>query len=134
MKLRSTLAARPSLMLVDDESRILAAMVDYFGLLGYEVDGAADGESAQALFAERRHQVVITDLRLSRRGGLDGLDLVERVRRLAPQTACIVVTAHGGAEPERQARQLGAAAFLQKPVPLADLAAAVDAALAHEID
>lgn len=113
-------------MVVDDEECILAALAEYFALRGYAVDRARDGATARALFERHRHDVVITDLRLSPGGGREGFDLLTRVRELEPDTACVLLTAQALADCEPQARRAGADACLRKPVPLAEVARVVE--------
>jgi two-component system, NtrC family, response regulator PilR len=122
-----------SVLLIDDEACIRVAMSEYFAGLGYVVDRAGDVDSALSLIAQHRYRVVVTDLRLSRNDRLEGLDLLPVLRRCAPQAACIVLTAHGCADTEAKARREGAGAFLQKPQPLATVAAVVAELLARDV-
>jgi two-component system response regulator YesN len=112
----------PRILIVDDEECALAAMVEYFADLGYEVDCALDEPAARDLLEHGSYAIVITDLRLSRGDRLEGLDLVERTRSLHPQTRCIVLTAFGSFENEERARRHGVAAFIHKPQPLREIA------------
>lgn len=113
------------LLLVDDESCILAAMAEYFSGLGYDVDCAADEDSARSLIDRHRYRIVITDLRLSRSDRLEGFEILACLRHRVPEADCIVLTAHGCAESEVRALQQGARAVLQKPQPLGAVAAVV---------
>lgn len=113
------------LLLIDDEEHILTAMAEYFTMLGYAVNCAADEASARALVDGQDFRVVITDLRLSRSDRFEGIEILDRIRSRSPRTACIVLTAYGNAENEAQAQRHGACMFLQKPTPLDELAAIV---------
>jgi two-component system response regulator PilR (NtrC family) len=64
---------------------------------------------------------VITDLRLSDGGRMEGLEVIRHARVRRPQGACIVLTAFGDAECKAEAERSGADAFLQKPAPLNEL-------------
>lgn len=80
----------------------------------FEVMEAADGEQALALAAERRPDVIVTDLSLP---GMDGFELIARVRR-DPATACVPVislSGYGGHTHEERARAAGCDRILQKP-------------------
>jgi two-component system C4-dicarboxylate transport response regulator DctD len=112
-------------MVVDDEAVIRSVMAEYLELHGYDVDSFADCEAAHAAFDACRHGVVITDLRFPAGDGCDGFRLVEELMRLEPEVACIVMTATGGADCERRARNAGAVAFLEKPMRLAEVATLV---------
>ena len=113
------------LLLIDDEACILAAMAEYFSGLGYDVDCAADEGAARSLIERHRYRIVITDLRLSRSDQFEGFEILACLRRRAPESDCIVLTAHGCAESEARALQQGARAVLQKPQPLGAVAAVI---------
>jgi ornithine cyclodeaminase/alanine dehydrogenase-like protein (mu-crystallin family)/DNA-binding response OmpR family regulator len=115
------------MLIIDDEEHITAAVTEYFMTLGYQVDCAQDAAAAHALLDRFDYAVIITDLRLSRSDRFEGFEILERIRSRCPQTASIVLTAHGYSENEKRARQRGASAFLQKPQPLEELAAVVAA-------
>lgn len=112
------------LIVEDDESSresLRAALED----AGYAVVVAADGEAALALYLEA--DVVVTDLVME---PIDGLQLIEKLRRGSPQLQTILVTAHANAAVERRARRAGAFALLPKPIDLDALERALQAALA----
>jgi len=107
---------------VDDEEPILFAMREYFATKGYAVDCARETAEAEALLQSNRYALAILDLRLSGTPGAEGLDVIELVRALSPQTRIILLTAYGSREIEAEARRRGADAFLHKPKPLAEVA------------
>jgi CheY-like chemotaxis protein len=110
-----------TLLLIDDEEHISAAMAEYFAAHGYDVACARDESAALTLLEQTDFRIVITDLRLSRSDRFEGLDILERIRTRCPHTACIVLTACGFPDNEERARQRGARAFLQKPRPLEEI-------------
>jgi DNA-binding response OmpR family regulator len=112
---------QPRLLVVDDEEPIRFAMHDFFSAQGYEVDCAAEKEAALALLARRRYSLMLADLRLAGTTGRQGLELVALARGRRPELRIVVLTAHGSAEAEAEARRLGADAFLHKPMSLPDL-------------
>jgi DNA-binding response OmpR family regulator len=114
---------KPRLLVVDDEEPILSAIHEYFVPLGYDVDCARELEEAEALLAHIRYALVIADLRLTGVHGSEGLELIRFVRERSPWTRIIVLTGFGSTEIELEAIGRGVDAFLQKPQPLADLAA-----------
>jgi DNA-binding response OmpR family regulator len=107
---------------VDDEEPILFAMREYFATKGYAVDCARETSEAEALLVANCYALAILDLRLSGTPGAEGLDVIELVRALSPQTRIILLTAYGSREIEAEARRRGADAFLHKPKPLAEVA------------
>jgi DNA-binding response OmpR family regulator len=116
---------KPRLLVVDDEESILSAIRDYFEPRGYEVDCARELEEAEALLSHIRYALLIADLRLTGVQGNEGLELIRFARERSPWTRTIVLTGYGSAEIEMEAIGRGVDAFLQKPQPLAELAAIV---------
>jgi DNA-binding NtrC family response regulator len=112
----------PHILVVDDEQSILFAMEQYFGAHGCTVDCAQELEEAQALLSNRPYALLLADLRLSGIHSAEGLDLVAFTRERSPETRVVVLTAYGTPEIEREARRLGADAFLSKSTPLAEVA------------
>ncbi|HEX9576817.1 MAG TPA: sigma-54 dependent transcriptional regulator [Myxococcales bacterium] len=99
------------LLVVDDASSMRELLELYFTDKGHQVDVAAGLESALALFAEREHDVVITDLRLGRG---TGMDVLRRARAKRPATEVIVITAFATQEAGLEATRLGAYDFVTK--------------------
>lgn len=114
---------KPRLLVVDDEESILSAIRDYFEPRGYEVDCARELEEAEALLSHIRYALLIADLRLTGVQGNEGLELIRFARERSPWTRTIVLTGYGSSEIEMEAIGRGVDAFLQKPQPLAALAA-----------
>jgi DNA-binding response OmpR family regulator len=119
------------LLIVDDESAIRFALVEYFRGSGWTVDSAAEKEEAEALLACTPYSVVIADLRLTGIHGVEGLDIVQWSRHLRPETRVVLLTGNATPEIEAEARRRGADAFLQKPLPLPQLEAIVDGLVAR---
>jgi DNA-binding NtrC family response regulator len=117
---------RPRLLIVDDEAAIVAAARSYLTSHGYRVDGAGEREEAEAMLATTRYELVVLDMRMTGAHGREGLELLSYVRERCPWTRAVVLTAYGSTELEEEARRRGALAFLQKPVPLAELALTAD--------
>jgi CheY-like chemotaxis protein len=115
----------PLILIVDDEETILFAICEYFTTFGYRVDSARELEEAKALLGQTSYAVVIADLRLTGSHGTEGLELVEYVRQRQPLTRVILLTAYGSPEIEREARQRGVDAFLQKRMSLPEVAQVV---------
>jgi CheY-like chemotaxis protein len=86
------------------------------------VDVAAEPEEAEALISHRRYDLAILDLRVTRFGGTEGLEVLREIRRRDHGTKVIMLSAYISPEVEAEARTLGASAVLRKPQPLPDLA------------
>src|SRR5437763_9705473 len=99
------------LLVVDDASSMRELLELYFTDKGHQVDVAAGRDSALALFAEREHDLVITDLRLGRGSGMD---VLREARSKRPATEVIVITAFATQEAGLEATRLGAYDFVTK--------------------
>lgn len=114
--------AEPRLLIVDDEPTIRFALKDFFSAEGYEVDCAAGLGEAETFLRLKTYALMLVDLCLTG-DRLDGLELIAKARQLREAMPCVVLTAHGTPEAKAQAEALAVNAFLQKPVPLRELAA-----------
>ena len=94
-----------SIVLIDDEADIREVMSLALADAGYEVRTAADGEAGLRLCLETAPQIVITDIRMP---GMDGLQVLERVKAALPDTEVIVATAFGEMQLAIRALQLDA--------------------------
>jgi CheY-like chemotaxis protein len=110
------------ILLVDDEEAILIPMARYFKTLGCSVEMAREPEEAIALVRHRAYDLVILDLRLTRFGNAEGLDVLREIRERDQSTNVIVLSAYISPEVEDEARRLGANAVLRKPQILPNLA------------
>jgi len=111
MNASDTINAR--LLVVDDEEGVRTFMADALGDAGYTVAQAADGGAALALLGKSSFHVVLTDLRMP---SVDGMALLQTIRREAPDTEVIVLTAYGSIENAVEAMKQGAFDYLQKPI------------------
>ena len=111
MSASDTVNAR--LLVVDDEEGVRTFLADALSDAGHAVSQAADGEAALALLGKSSFHVVLTDLRMP---GVDGMALLQTIRRDAPDTEVIVLTAHGSIESAVEAMKQGAFDYLQKPI------------------
>ncbi len=114
--------ARLRILVADDEEGVVLALAEYFGCCGWEVDPARTAIEAERLLETRRYSAVITDLRFSGPAGEEGLAVVRAARARQPEAPVVLMTGWGSPEVEREARHLGVAAFVPKPVPLWELA------------
>jgi len=101
------------ILLVDDEEGIRKVVGLAIRDMGHETSVAASGAQALEVFARERPAIVITDLRMP---GMDGLELLRRIKSLSPDTEVIIITGHGDMEMAVGGLKLGAADFIQKPL------------------
>jgi DNA-binding NtrC family response regulator len=104
-----------NILIVDDELLIRDTLAEYLGQEGFAVATCADGGSAVSLAAERLFDVALCDVQLP---GIDGLELLERLRKISPQTFVLLITAYATVESAIQAFQRGASDYLMKPIVL----------------
>ena len=102
-------------LVVDDDASIRDTFEFHLGLAGYVVAKAESGEAALNLVADFDPGVVITDVRMP---GLDGLELLRRLRSACPEVAVLVITAHEDMKSASAAIREGAYDYLVKPLDL----------------
>ena len=110
------------ILVVDDEKGILFGLRQYFAQQGYTVDTATSSDEALEQLAANQYGLAIIDVELRGNGSSDGLNLAEFIRRHAPATVVIVLTAHESPEAHQRAREVGVHSFLSKPARLSLLA------------
>ena len=126
-------ATAGSVLIIDDEAAIRESLQTLLELEGYEVDNAATGEDGLARAGERPFDLVLLDVALPDR---NGIELLSEFRSHQPPLPVIIITAYGTVENAVKAMQSGAANFVQKPWDndklLADVRAAIGRHRAEE--
>ena len=112
------------MLVVEDEDKLRRVIQLQLQTAGFEVDLARTAEEGIKL--ADRADVILTDLRLP---GMDGMELLDLIRRQNSQTPVIVMTAFGTIENAVEAMKMGAADFLLKPFSLDHLMAVIHKAL-----
>jgi len=121
-------ASAGSVLIIDDEAAIRESLETLLQLEGYTVETAAGGEEGLARLGERSFDLVLLDLALPDR---NGMDLLAEIRTQDPGLSIIMITAYGTVENAVKAMQVGAANFIQKPWDNEKLLADVRAAIAR---
>jgi len=114
-----------AIVLIDDEEDIREVMALALTDAGYTVRAAADGESGVRMCTEDPPQIVITDIRMP---GMDGLQVLERLKQQFPDIEVIVATAFGEMQLAIRALQLDASDFIPKPIGSDNLLLALERA------
>lgn len=112
-------------LLVDDEQEYVTTLSERLEMRDIASDVVYDGHQALAAVEAEEPAVMILDLKMP---GIDGLEVLRRVKRDHPNIQVIVVTGHGSEDDERTARQLGAFDYLHKPVDITTLAEKINQA------
>ena len=105
-------------LLVDDEREFVQTLSERLELRDMGSAVAYDGESALALVAEDDPEVMIIDLKMP---GIDGMEILKQVKTTRPEIEVIVLTGHGSETDRKRCMQLGAFAYMQKPVDIDEL-------------
>ncbi len=117
-----------SVLIIDDEAAIRESLETLLELEGYEVESAASGDEGLARIGDRPFDLVLLDLALPDR---NGIDLLAELRAHDPQLSVIMITAYGTVENAVKAMQAGAVNFVQKPWDNEKLLADVRTAVAR---
>src|SRR5215813_11211758 len=126
------MANRGSILLVDDEEKILKALGRALRSAGHEVIETTSPREAQRLLAERPFDVVLVDNIMPQ---LSGLDLIREYVATTPEgerAQVLMMTAHATVESAIEAMKLGALDYLQKPFEIDELLVVVNRALDHQ--
>jgi DNA-binding NtrC family response regulator len=115
------------LLIVEDDPEMRDLLRKVLDKEGYRVSVSGDGHQALIALDRETFDLVVTDMLMPCDGGLE---LLETVHRIHPSLPVIIVTAFGDWHSYSRALELGAAAFISKPLRMAELIAAVHAALA----
>ncbi|MCK4469878.1 MAG: response regulator, partial [Desulfobacterales bacterium] len=110
------------LLLIDDEEGIRNILSLSLRRDGYQVLTAEEGGKGIEMFRQNLPLIVLTDIKMP---GMDGIEVLKRVKEIDPDTEVIVITGHGDMEVAIQALQLGASDFITKPVGDAILSVAL---------
>src|SRR6202790_2360149 len=124
----TSLPAAGSVLIIDDEAAIRESLETLLELEGYGVASAASGEEGLARIGERSFDLVLLDLALPDR---NGMDLLAEIHLQESGLSIILVTAYGTVENAVKAMQAGAANFIQKPWDNEKLLGDVRAAVAR---
>ncbi len=123
-----SLAMEP-VLLVEDKAELRAMLHKALERFGYAVEEAPDGDAAIEKVRSRRYLLVLSDLKLP---GRSGLDVLREAKRAEPALPFILVTAYGSVEDAVTAMKEGAFDFIQKPVDLDHLKLLLDRAAGQQ--
>ncbi|MCG8618303.1 MAG: response regulator [Desulfobacterales bacterium] len=110
------------ILVIDDERPTLAMFKLFLAAYGYEVLTAESGEQGMDVFASEGPDIVFTDIRMP---GMDGLEVLRRIRETGASCQVVIITGHGDMERAMSALDLDASDFINKPVERAALNSAL---------
>jgi two-component system response regulator HydG len=101
-----------NVLIIDDNETMREGVAQVVRRMGHKICATASGSEALAIFKKSPADFVITDLKMN---GMDGLEVLRRIRELDPDCPTLLMTAYGSVEAAVEAMKLGAMDFLQKP-------------------
>jgi len=120
---------QPRILVVDDEEVTRLSLAEILSLEGYQVASAKSGEEALQKLEEETFDLVLADLVMKE---VDGLQVMEAVKKLSPETVVIMLTAYGTLESAIRAMRQGAYDYLIKPCGAQEIVASVESALTKQ--
>ena len=109
-------------LIIDDEKPTLAMFQLFLEAYGFEVLTAEKGEEGIEVFKAEHPSIVFTDIKMP---GIDGFEVLKRIKALSPESVVIVITGHGDKDLAKRALDLKATDFIYKPVQKEALDAAL---------
>src|SRR5262245_18861617 len=114
------------ILFADDEKSLQEFMRSELPRLGHEVTVCPDGKAAVKALEKTTFDVAILDLRMP---GLDGIEVLEHLKQVSPDTEAVVMTGHGSMESAVAAMRLGAMEYIYKPCKLTEIEAVLQKVL-----
>ncbi|MDI6844971.1 MAG: sigma-54 dependent transcriptional regulator [Candidatus Saccharicenans sp.] len=114
--------------LIDDEPIIHDVLGQLLEAEGYRVEISASGEEALKKFEEQKFDLILLDLLMP---GMDGLEVLRRIKRIDPEALVIIITAYASVESALAAIKMGAYDYIQKPFKNDELLMTIKRALDH---
>ena len=119
---------KSNILVVDDETVARQSLTDILKLEGYTVASAPNGQAAVEYIRTHNVDLLIVDLKMP---GMDGLEVVQVVNQVSPETEVILLTAYGSTETAIQALRLRIHDYLLKPASPAQIIATVKKGLSR---
>jgi two-component system response regulator HydG len=120
-----------NVLIIDDHDSIREGLELLLRKRGHRTSSSADGEGGLELLQEEGADLVITDLKMSK---MDGLEVLQRVRGLSPDSEVMVITAFGTIEEAVSAMKYGAVDFITKPFSSEEFGVKVDRILSDRAE
>jgi CheY-like chemotaxis protein len=115
----------PKVLLVDDEQEFVQTLSERLNTRNYGSYPVFDGEQALQLLDNEIPDVMVLDLKMP---GMGGIAVLREAKSLNPEIEVIVLTGHGSEEDKKECMELGAFAYLHKPVDISQLTEIIDEA------
>ncbi len=115
-------------LFVDDEKEFVQTVSQRLISRDVGTYGVYSGMEALELIAEDQPDVMVLDLKMP---GMNGVEVLKKTKELSPEVEVIILTGHGSVEDEKECMELGAFAYMNKPVDIEELSSTITAAQAR---
>jgi len=122
------MANKGTIHIIDDESIIHEVLGDLLSSEGYEVEVSFSGEEALEKHTSQNFDLILLDLLMP---GLDGMTVLNRLKKIDPNAVIIIITAYASLESAISAMKMGAFDYIQKPFKHEELLLTVKRAIEH---
>ena len=119
---------RAKILVVDDEPTICSMMTVFLTQIGYEVRTVNSGEEAIALFNDESPDMVLLDISMP---GMRGIDVLREMKSRKGDCGVIMLSAYGDDQTIKEALDMGAYCYIQKPMELMELKRQLEALHQH---
>jgi len=106
------------LLIVDDQFGIRILLNEVFQKEGYKIFQASNGKQALDIVKMRRPDLVLLDIKIP---GIDGIEILKRMKKIVPDIKVIVMTAYGELNMIEEAMELGAITYFAKPFDIEEM-------------
>jgi len=103
------------ILIIDDEKSIRNSLREILEYKKYEVDEAADGIIAIEMLKNQMYEVILCDIKMPK---MDGIEVLEKVQELSPDSSVVMISGHGNIDTAVEAIKKGAFDFISKPLDL----------------
>ena len=110
------------ILIIDEDEEMGSLLRDFLREEGYQIEVTRNLAAARDILSRKLFNLVITGLRLA---GSPGMNIFPVIKRLQPGVSILVITALGSEEMQRRSMEMGASAYLEKPVHFPEIRAMV---------
>jgi DNA-binding NtrC family response regulator len=121
--------SRATALIIDDEKNIRLTLSKCLSFIDIAADEAINGEEGLKKINEKTYDMIFLDLKMP---GMNGLEVLRRIREKDPSTSVVIITAHGTVDSAVEAMKVGAADFMQKPFTPQEIKTIVEEILARK--
>ncbi len=105
----------PRILVIDDEKSIRNTLTEILSYEGFEVVEAADGHEGIRLAGKDKFDIILSDIKMPK---MDGIEVLEKLQELTPETPVVMISGHGNIETAVEAIRKGAFDYIAKPLDL----------------